>query len=251
MVADQDLSSLVTSMDGKLRSVLFDLDGTLRHNNPSPTQSLLDRAVCMGVSENLENRRRVARWTHYYWAQSEELYQDLEIHPDEEDFWLNYIIRSLLKFDCERKLAERYAPDLRRYMVEEFLTENVIPRDVHPTLSSLKMAGFRLALLSNRRESCHEELREWDLAKYFEFSLVAGEISSWKPEPGLFIEALERMKLGVDEAVYVGDNYYADVIGARRAGVQPVLLDPDHVFPDADCTVIGCIAELGELVRLH
>jgi HAD superfamily hydrolase (TIGR01549 family) len=251
MGTGKNLSSLIASMDGKLKSVLFDLYVTLRHNNPSPTQSLLDSAVRMGVSENLEKRRSVARWTHYYWAQSEELYKDLEIHPDEEDFWLNYIIRSLLKFDCERELAEQYAPDLQRYMAEEFSTVNVIPEDVHPTLTSLQEAGYRLALLSNRQESCNEELREWDLAKYFEFSMVAGEISSWKPEPGLFIEAMARMKLGVDEAVYVGDNYYADVIGARRAGVQPVLLDPDHVFPDADCTVISSIAELGELVQLY
>jgi putative hydrolase of the HAD superfamily len=129
-------------------------------------------------------------------------------------------------------------------MAEEFSTTNIIPEDVHPTLSQLKTAGYRLALLSNRQQPCIEELRDWDLDEYFELVLVAGEVSSWKPEPGLFIQALERMQLGADDAIYVGDNYYADVVGARRAGVQPVLIDPDQVFLDADCPVIHSISEL-------
>jgi len=85
---------------------------------------------------------------------------------------------------------------------------------------------------------------ELGLDGFFELILVAGEVSSWKPEPGLFINALDRMEIRPDEAVYVGDNYYADVVGARRAGIRPVLYDPNRVFPEADCTVIESIKEL-------
>jgi FMN phosphatase YigB (HAD superfamily) len=65
-----------------------------------------------------------------------------------------------------------------------------------------------------------------------------------KPEPGIFYAALERLGATADQSLYVGDNYWADVIGARRAGVTPVLLDPHRLFPEADCLVLDRIDEL-------
>jgi putative hydrolase of the HAD superfamily len=44
--------------------------------------------------------------------------------------------------------------------------------------------------------------------------------------------------------VYVGDNYYADVEGARAAGMMPILIDPDGIFPDPGCPVIRSLGEL-------
>jgi predicted HAD superfamily phosphohydrolase YqeG len=42
----------------------------------------------------------------------------------------------------------------------------------------------------------------------------------------------------------VGDNYFADVVGARNAGIQPILIDPVNLFPEADCVVIDTISDL-------
>ena len=54
---------------------------------------------------------------------------------------------------------------------------------------------------------------------------------------------------GPDETVYVGDNYYADVVGARRAGLQPVLYDPHLIFPDADCITICSLDKLIPVIQ--
>lgn len=48
------------------RVILFDLDGTLRHNRPDANNTLFDCAVGLGARDSLENRRRAARWAHYY-----------------------------------------------------------------------------------------------------------------------------------------------------------------------------------------
>ena len=52
------------------------------------------------------------------------------------------------------------------------------------------------------------------------------------------------MEIEPGQAVYVGDNYFADVIGAQRAGIGAVLIDPQDLFPEADCPVIQKISEL-------
>ena len=239
-----ELSEWIASNQVVIACVLFDLDGTLRHNIPSGNHALIDQAVVLGVADGAEKRRRIARWTHYYWAQSPELADDLSAYPEETDFWRNYIVRSLLEYDCTQEVAHELAPVLERYMSEEYFPENVIPPDVHPTLHDLKKSGYRLGVVSNRHQPCHEELRSYGLDEFFELALVAGEVSAWKPDPALFTHALERLEITPEQAIYVGDNYYADVVGALRAGLGPVLYDPDEVFTDVDCPVIRNIGEL-------
>jgi putative hydrolase of the HAD superfamily len=76
------------------------------------------------------------------------------------------------------------------------------------------------------------------LAPFFQFALAAGEISSWKPEPGIFQHALALLNTRPEQTIYVGDNYFADILGATSAGLRPVLLDPEGLFPEAACPVI-------------
>lgn len=124
-----------------------------------------------------------------------------------------------------------------------------VPPDVPETLSALRAAGYQLALVTNRNRPCQDELAELGLLDYFELALTAGEAGTWKPDPAIFALALQRLGATAEAVIYVGDNYYADVVGARRAGLQPVLLDPQDVFPDADCPVIRTIGELPSLIR--
>jgi FMN phosphatase YigB (HAD superfamily) len=74
-------------------------------------------------------------------------------------------------------------------------------------------------------------------------------VNSYKPEPGLFEHAVKLANVTAREAVYVGDNYFADVVGARRAGLTPVLVDPRGVFPEADCITIKTFDELGAILK--
>jgi HAD superfamily hydrolase (TIGR01509 family) len=124
-----------------------------------------------------------------------------------------------------------------------------VPPEVPETLRILKAAGFRLGLVTNRSQPCAEELAQLGLLDFFELALTAGEVNAWKPDPAIFTEALQRLGASTGTALYVGDNYYADVIGARQAGLQPVLFDPGELFPEAECPVIRTIGELQALIQ--
>lgn len=226
--------------------VLFDLDGTLRLSEPSANQVFFDYAVSLGAPDSPVLRRRIAQWAHYYWAQSEELLSDrwLLESGQEEAFWIRYSERSLLAIDCEPERARQLAPELQNYMDANYQPEDVVPGDVPETLLALQKAGFRLGMVSNRGGSYTDELEQLGLASFFEYVLAAGEVALWKPDPGIFFHALQEMRSCPEQAVYVGDNYYADIIGAQRAGLKPVLYDPENVFPDADCLVITQFSDL-------
>jgi putative hydrolase of the HAD superfamily len=135
------------------------------------------------------------------------------------------------------------------HMGEFYRPESIVPDDVRRALIQLKEAGYILGVISNRNESYQKLLDEHGIGDYFDFSLPAGEVQVWKPDPGIFDHALRRVNLSAKEAIYVGDNYYADVVGSRRAGLKPVLYDPIGIFPEPDCATIKSFDELNSILK--
>lgn len=236
-------------MPNGIQAILFDLDGTLRFNNPPAVEFFLAHAAELGVTGNKEKRREYERWVHYYWAQSPELLDDLQRLGNEDAFWVNYARCSLQVFGCSEEKVEELAPQMHNHMKENYHPEDCVPNDVPMTLEALKQQGYRLAVLSNRTKSYHEQLENLGLVDYFEFALAAGDIEVWKPDPMVFQHALLRMGVFPEQTIYVGDNYYADVIGAQQAGIHPVLLDPQSIFPEAGCPVIHSVGGLRQILE--
>lgn len=228
-----------------IQAILFDLDGTLRYNQPSANQAFLDFAAQAGVHVSPTVRLKTLRWTHYYWAQSPELIADLQTFGDlTEAFWDYYATRTLTVMGCPPEQASLLSPPIRQRMINEYQPEDRVSEDVVPTLQALKEAGFAMGVASNRSTPYDEQIAALGLSEYFAFALAAGQIQAWKPEPGIFLHAAELLKAEPHRTLYVGDNYFADVLGARRAGLQPVLFDPERIFSEADCPIIYSMGEL-------
>jgi putative hydrolase of the HAD superfamily len=107
-----------------------------------------------------------------------------------------------------------------------------------------------MAVISNRDKPFHELLQKIGISGYFSYSLAAGEVNSYKPDPGVFKHALEQTGMSADESVYVGDNYFADIVGALRAGLKPVLYDPNIIFPEINCAAIRSFDELKSVIEV-
>lgn len=232
-----------------IQAVLFDLDGTLLFSLPSPNETLYDNAVKLGVPDSPERRRRAMRWIHSYWAQSAEMLEDIDrLGRANQEFWTNFTCRALVAYDLPQEQAQELAPQVRELMSGQEWTV-CLPPEVPATLQALQVHGFHLGVVSNRTDPFRDQLVEWGLQGYFGCSLAAGEVNSWKPEVVIFQHALQLLGTRPDQTIYVGDNYYADVVGARAAGLLPVLVDPAGIFPDADCPVIPTVSDIIPLLE--
>jgi FMN phosphatase YigB (HAD superfamily) len=230
------------------RAIFFDLDGTLRYAKPSVADAYREQAGSLGLVVDEKKQREVGRWEHYYWAHSPELQRDSEkFAGDQAAFWDHYMALRLRKMGASSAQVTAFLPILRKYFNEEYAPKNRVPSDAYRLLPELRSDGYLLAVLSNRRSSLEEALRELALQDYFDAAMSAGEIGAWKPDPAIFSPLLKRFSLLPHEVLYVGDNYYADVVGARNAGLTPVLYDPRGVFPDADCFRITSFSELRDV----
>jgi putative hydrolase of the HAD superfamily len=106
----------------------------------------------------------------------------------------------------------------------------VVYVDSYRLLDELHKRGYAIGLVSNREDELDTYVASVNLRQYFKFTLSGGQAGSYKPDPGIFRKALEIAGTTADEALYVGDNFYADVLGAQGVGMQSVLVDPRNAF---------------------
>jgi len=233
-----------------IKAILFDLDGTLRHSLPTGGEFFADYAIQQGLQATREDRRRATRWEHFYWANSAELKADKLAYPDDRVFWNIYARRQLMALGASNEAALTLATQVTTYMAQAYKPQSVVPEDARRLLPVLRDRGYLLGVISNRDQPFVDEMDALGIAAFFQLALAGGEVRMWKPEPHLFVHACQRLKIAPTEAIYVGDNYFADVVGARRAGLRPILYDPRGIFPDAGCTTITSFDDLPDtLVR--
>ena len=60
--------------------------------------------------------------------------------------------------------------------------------------------------------------------------------------------ASDELKIDPKEAVYIGDIYSIDIIGANRAGFQSILLDPIGAWNEVDCQKVKNLEEIHKWV---
>ncbi len=233
-----------------IQAIFFDLDGTLRHNLPSGGEVFVDYASQLGLRVSHEDRLRAMRWEHYYWANSIDLKADKEIYPEENhEFWKNYCRRQLVALGASNGQVEEFAPKVSQYMDDSYHPKSFVPEDMLQLLPQLQQAGYSMAVISNREKPYQQEIESLGIASYFVFSMAGGEVNAWKPEPDIFFHACKRMDINPSQAMYVGDNYFADVIGSRRAGLQPVLYDPRGIFPYTGCPMLSSFEQLPSVLE--
>ena len=121
--------------------------------------------------------------------------------------------------------------------------------DVVPALELLKRRGIVLGVISNLRQDMGELCKQLRLEPYLDFCVTSSEAGAEKPHPPIFLAALQRAGVSANEAVHVGDQYQADVEGARAVGIRPVLLDREGWYQNVnDCSRIATLPQLDQLL---
>ena len=96
--------------------------------------------------------------------------------------------------------------------------------DAAATLRTLRRRGYRLGVISNADGRVRALLEAAGLSSDLELVVDSSEVGREKPDPEIFLEATRRLGLPPADCAYVGDIYEIDVVGARAAGLEGVLL---------------------------
>ena len=144
---------------------------------------------------------------------------------------------------------ERLLGEMRRVLRPDgrasVLWRMVMP-GVGDAMARMQRAGLRLVVVSNSDGTVEQSLIAAGLRDYLAHVVDSAVAGVEKPDPRIFQHALEASGAAADGTVHVGDLYHADVLGARGAGVHPLLLDPYGDWRDADCAVARDLTEVAD-----
>jgi len=124
--------------------------------------------------------------------------------------------------------------------------------DVVPTLQHLRDVGFKLVIVSNWDTPLDPLTERLGITEYFDAIVASHDarVRSEKPDPHIFNYALAAVGVSAEEAVHVGDTYEADIIGAKNAGIRPILIDRDGTQTGRWDETIRNLSELPALLNL-
>jgi len=222
------------------RAILFDAGNTLlRMNYPAIAEHLHDRGLRVTEHdvEEAELRARVRIDPHLGPGASTE---SQATHV----LYFVYLLEHLGVTD-ERQVDETIRWRLA-YNRPVGLWSRADP-EAAAALGRLKAAGLIIGVISNSNGLARAILEDAGLGEHLDFVIDSGVVGVEKPDPRIFQLALAAAAVPATEAVYVGDLYSVDVLGARAAGIDGVLLDPRGYWGSRDCVQAS---GLPDVVRL-
>jgi HAD superfamily hydrolase (TIGR01509 family) len=146
-----------------------------------------------------------------------------------------------------RELAAELTPVLRAVGHADRLWKRVMP-GVPEALARFRDLGLQLVVVSNSDGSVERSLASLGLRPFFHAVMDSHVVGHEKPDRRFFEAALAAAGSRPDRTAHVGDLVYADVKGARGAGIHPVLLDPHDDWPPVDCERARDLGEIAERI---
>ena len=190
---------------------------------------------------------------HYRAAQ--EFGTELDVDADWAGSWKRYLgayVDACAVGDANRNEVHRH---LDSEFADAALWLDVIP-GAADGLRALAATGVILGVVSNADGVMAQRLDDLGMLQVgagagVEVACVidSGAVGVMKPDPRIFAIALEAIDVKPEDAWYVGDMPAFDVVGARRAGLRPFLMDPLGLHHAADYDRVGSLSDLADQVK--
>ena len=205
-----------------LRAVLFDVDFTLFRPGPE-----LGPEGYRRLGERHGLTLAPERWSEARQRAIGALQRRHDLVHDEE-VWIAFTEQIVRGMGGDAEGARECTTDMvREWERHENFT---LYEDALPVLDDLRGRGIRVGLISNGQRDLEEFAEHHGL----EVDAIVGSKAHGriKPDPSIFLAALEALGATPDEAVMVGDSYEDDIEGARALGIRAILLDREGLRPD-------------------
>ena len=213
-----------------IRAVFFDLYNTLVGHDP-PREELEAKALNeFGIKvEAAALRRPLLKADEFFFEENARA--RINDRPKEaiQSIYAQYQAVLLTEAGIEPS-RELIGGIMRQWQQVNF--KQVLYDDVLPTLKELKERDYILGLISNIDSDIVPLLNKLKLAPLLEIIVTSLETGYTKPHPTIFNEALKRAHVVPPEAMFVGDQYKIDVVGAANVGMQGVLIDRYNHFEE-------------------
>ncbi|MBD1208712.1 MAG: HAD family hydrolase [Ignavibacteria bacterium] len=237
-----------------LKAIVFDLDNTLLDHSAAEREAISKFLPAyydepsIGTIFKEAPERFLAAYRHW----NERLWLDLAMEriTADELKWQRFALtlRDLVPEFTEHD-AERLGRDMGRTYLELYADGWRLLPDAAETVRALG-ERFSLGLITNGfSEQQRGKLARFGWESRFDAAILSGELGVMKPHKAIFDHALAELGVSAHEAVYIGDHYETDVVGALGAGWRAIWFNPART-PRTENRADRTIFALSELLQI-
>jgi len=214
----------------EIRALLFDVNGTLIDIETDEWMEEAYRAIAHFLTyQGIALHRGEVR-DLYFQIMKEQFAASTETFPefDVVAVWREVLRRCAAAYTRSlgaEKLRQMplFLAELQRGITRKRLA--IFPH-TEEVLAQMK-TRYRLAVVSDAQSAYGlPELRAAGLADYFGSVIISGDYGYRKPDQRLFQAALTQLKVRPEEAIFIGNDRFRDVHGARQVGMKTILFCP-------------------------
>jgi putative hydrolase of the HAD superfamily len=215
-------------MGDTIETVLFDVGETLLGPRESFGEVYSRVLAPHGIDRSPEEFDRAIRSS---WLEMERLVRPGTDRYDafpggERGYWLQFV-RGVLERVGLQGPRDGRAEEVLDSLRDAFKDVDAwtVYEDVVPTLRRLQEDGAILGVVSNWDSRLPSVLERLGLARFFRNVTVSSLVGAEKPDPAIFLSALEALQADPASTLHVGDLPEVDGAGAEAAGLRAVLVD--------------------------
>lgn len=209
-----------------LKGILFDLYGTLIDIETDESMEEIYRGIAHYLTYHGIYRHRWEVRDRYYRIMDLQKESSGEKYPeiDVEAIWSAFLGEEGMEPPAGRGLATVLAQVYRAISRKRLKLYPGVKR----VLDELRPV-YRMAIVSDA-QPCYAlpEMKAVGLDGYFDPVIISARYGFRKPDPRLMQKALDGLKLGPTEVIYVGNDMYRDVYGAGRLGIRSIFIDSNQ-----------------------
>ncbi|EZQ01821.1 HAD family hydrolase [Candidatus Acidianus copahuensis] len=113
-------------------------------------------------------------------------------------------------------------------------------------LEGVRKMGLKVVMITNTTPKVHEIVKNLNLMRYLDGIVASCDVGIMKPHPKIFYRAVE---VAGSSGIHVGDSYEIDVLGAKRAYLDAILLDREGFYPEIKENKVKNLIEALDIIK--
>ena len=203
-----------------IKHIFFDLDHTLWDFETN--SDLAFKAIFKKHNVNVD----LLKFLNYYRNINEnywKLYREEKVTKEQLRVGRLKDAFDIIKFNASIDLIETLADDY----IECLPDNNYLFEGTHEILAHLQ-PNFKLHIITNGfNEVQGKKMANSGLDVYFDKIITSEQVGVKKPNPLIFEFALKEANAQANESIMIGDNWEADIMGAKNAGLDVIYCNFD------------------------
>ncbi|WP_243357869.1 HAD family hydrolase [Fundidesulfovibrio terrae] len=215
----------------KFQGIIFDINGTLIDILTDEGMEEIYRGISHFLTyQGISIRRRELR-DEYYRIMDEQRRANTEEYPefDAVKVWREFLDRRPAACRALPRETLRLLPHV---LAEMYRGISRIRLDLYPEVRNILdelMLRYKLAALSDAQSAwAVPEMRAVGIDGYFNPIVVSGDYGYRKPDKRIFQMALDGLGLEAQDVLFVGNDMYRDVYGARQMGLKTIFFSSNQ-----------------------